>query len=869
MADTPFPIPRQLRQTDILVGDGVNATYGPFDFKIFDVEDVTVYARPQGERTFTVAFATVAKMSNLPLDFFTITFPAALSTTTEFVVGGDRLHERTAGITKGVQLDPTALEKELSKQGVILQELRRDVALAIKVPYGETAGALLSADPGDFLIFDEDGNIRGSDPPSGAGNMNTAVYDPGSIGGDAFDRKNWGDFDSQAQFAAKNIPAAIMRVSVGTGLGRHDKIRIAAPGTVRPWHSQSADGAWWEIVGPSVRMDVIAAIGTGAANQITLDGAIKYASEKKVPLEVLGDWNIDGVVETRSGLLMDFKHGSVLRQTKRSVTGAFVTNVTTVAADRVQTDIDIINPQIDGNSYPDPIILEVASATTNTITFTAAASAVDDAYTGLMFQCMDGALANATGTGTITDYVGSTRTATLAAALPSAPAAGVDVQLGYNDNGIGFAWGGERINIVRGHIRGYKHAKSTPPVLGSKGANLEQGVDDATIIGTRFTDCGTAVFLSGKDGDHTTGASKRVVGVRVSGIHAKRCGSMLTLMNLDSAAGIANVGDELEAVIENSTYHNCGHAGLRIVGTAQEKCGIINLGGANGVTVHNIRGHNDTDVVTQLGGYPTDYAARVGFGLSGPPGALLWGHCRNSSFSDLHHWGDLDAAVHLGRARAFGDDAPPGLVTELIGWNIRNLNVHGTLARIVSRDESLGFDSSQIQGFWELIVDTVTDVFVPPQFTAAAGLILDIKRRSDGTQIIGTAKDILARGNTFADYIIGEKTDLRLADRRRITLADDTVYSFVPLRNHGTLKLAGSPGVGGASLNNGSVTLGIFGGAVAVKDYGTNVSVGTTALTNGTADGVDGNWNVHSVVSDKIYIKNRTGGTRTIDIILE
>ncbi len=125
MAENPYPIPRETRQTDVLSGDG-GATYGPFGFKIFDTEDVEVITRAAGETAFSVASVTVAKVSGLALDKFTITFPAALPATTAFQVRGRRVHERAAGVTSGTRLSPDALEKELSKQATALEELRRD-----------------------------------------------------------------------------------------------------------------------------------------------------------------------------------------------------------------------------------------------------------------------------------------------------------------------------------------------------------------------------------------------------------------------------------------------------------------------------------------------------------------------------------------------------------------------------------------------------------------------------------------------------------------------------------------------------------------------------------------------------------------------
>lgn len=693
-----------------------------------------------------------------------------------------------------------------------------------------------------------------------AGAMQKATYDPQNISGDTFDRKNWGDYDTPAQFAAATIPAALSRVVVGTGKLRHDRIRIATPSPAQPWHSQSADGAWWEISTPEIRPEMIAELGTDAQNQVTLDGAMKYANAFGVTLKIGSDMGIGGVAETRSKVVIDWDFGGLLRQTRPSVVGAFLTNVTLVAADRAQTDITLRNPQISGEDYLDPVILEVASATTTTITFTSGASAVDDFYNGLMFQCLEGVLANATGTGSISDYVGSTRTATLSAALPSAPVAGIDVQVGYNDNAFGTAWGAQRVKVEGGHLRDYPMSRMTPPVLGGKGCNFEQGNADVHITGTTISNCNTAIYISGHDGDLSTGASKRVVGARAINIHGEMCSSYLTIGNLDLAAGIPSDFDQLQAIVEGGTYHNCGHAPLRLVGTQQEKSGIINLMGPNGTTIHNIRGYNDTDYITQAGGYPTDYTARCGYGLSGPIGAVVWGHARNTSLDQIHHGGDVDAAIHVGRVRALGDDAPGG-VSELFGWNITNLNVYGSVARIVSRDENLGIDASQFKDcYFQVTVDNVTDVFVPPQFTTATGLVVDIRKRSDGTRIIGRASDILIRGNTFADYTAGEFYDLRVQDRRRYVMADDTAVSFTPLKINGNFSLKTT-----ANLGNNIVRYEADASPQCTLYLTTaNMATVTTALTGTT--GTDGNFTVSSAADGKIYLENRRGGSLTVDV---
>ncbi|WFS02220.1 hypothetical protein [Rhizobium tumorigenes] len=149
----PYPIPRQDRQSDIFVGDGSSA-YGPFDFKIFDVDDVEVWTSALGETGFTLRPSIlVLKVADLPLDNFTITFPANQPVTTRIVVRSARLDIRSAGVMNGTRIDPTALEKELSKISTEAQELRRDIDRAVSVDFGgDPLTVAADIDDGDILM---------------------------------------------------------------------------------------------------------------------------------------------------------------------------------------------------------------------------------------------------------------------------------------------------------------------------------------------------------------------------------------------------------------------------------------------------------------------------------------------------------------------------------------------------------------------------------------------------------------------------------------------------------------------------------------------------------------------------------------------
>lgn len=150
MAATQYPLPRELRETAILVGNGTAGPYGPTIFKVFDAVDVEVWWRAEDETDFTKASVTVAKTSGLALDTVSVTFAENVPATTEFLIASRRLHERSVAVTKAGTIDSDQLEKELSKQGSVLDELRRDI---------RRGGSPVTGSLGQTLVFGADGGV--------------------------------------------------------------------------------------------------------------------------------------------------------------------------------------------------------------------------------------------------------------------------------------------------------------------------------------------------------------------------------------------------------------------------------------------------------------------------------------------------------------------------------------------------------------------------------------------------------------------------------------------------------------------------------------------------------------------------------------
>jgi hypothetical protein len=175
----PYPIPRSIRQTDILVGNG-SKMYGPFDgFQIFDNEDVVVWSRATTADAFEKVDVTVAKVSGLSFDFFTVEFAARVPDTTEFVVSSERVAERSVGVKKGTMLDMTALERELSKQATVLQELRRDLDRALKVQFKHQPAAVPGAQNNRVLGW-HDGVLANIEPAEFINDAGFATAEQGS-----------------------------------------------------------------------------------------------------------------------------------------------------------------------------------------------------------------------------------------------------------------------------------------------------------------------------------------------------------------------------------------------------------------------------------------------------------------------------------------------------------------------------------------------------------------------------------------------------------------------------------------------------------------------------------------------------------------
>lgn len=233
-----YPLPRETRETTILSGDGVSATYGPFLFKIFDIEDVEVFTRADGDAAFAETSVTVAKTTADDFAFFTVSFPAALPATTDFYVRASRLHERSTDVTLAGTLQPDQLEKELSKQGSVLDEVRRDVDRALAPDFDVPALKRLPAPVfGEVLA----GNAAGD------GYVNQQVNPTETLLSAAFGRALLATADADAAIALMTyapVHAPAVRRDLAEKLSRTPDLydfHTSADGAAADWGTDQAD----------------------------------------------------------------------------------------------------------------------------------------------------------------------------------------------------------------------------------------------------------------------------------------------------------------------------------------------------------------------------------------------------------------------------------------------------------------------------------------------------------------------------------------------------------------------------------------------------------------------------------------------------
>lgn len=189
-------------------------------FPIFDNDDIKVFVDGQERENFVVSATYVEGVSTNAKAVF------AIGVTGKVEIVGYRDPHRQNQFLNGGPLPVRDLNLALNTVEAEMQEARRDIERALKVAYGET--------------------------PSDATELSQSVEEAKAAAEAAIGAANGQfRFDSIASFVAASIPVLINAVDIfgyyapgDGGASKYSKLG-STPSPVRPWHKQTADGAWW------------------------------------------------------------------------------------------------------------------------------------------------------------------------------------------------------------------------------------------------------------------------------------------------------------------------------------------------------------------------------------------------------------------------------------------------------------------------------------------------------------------------------------------------------------------------------------------------------------------------------------------------
>lgn len=505
-----------------------------------------------------------------------------------------------------------------------------------------------------------------------------------------------------------------------------------------------------------------------AANSAAIRAAWLAASTGRGMAKMpAGVYSITGELDTYSNLYAT-SYGCILRPVGWSDTGSIITNlVNSTSALSIQSEITLEGFTLDFDVYPtSPIGTAQTGSTTSTITLAAGDPATAATIIGRFIRLVAGTGASAS-VYAVTGYNPATKVATITGTWSGVSPDNTTVyQWGWNDNAMGFVAGASDIRL---------HDTKVVNMFsdmwnngGGKGINFEQGVafgeiDTVRVVGKTTSNAVAAVFLQGRSGTWTNGSNRNAVNIYAHGIFAENCGAAIAVGGADTSED--PTGDPLQEtiVVDDVTFKNCGHLPSRFVTTDQQKSGPVLLFRAQNVQIANVQGYNESTYPGTTPGYPTDYSARVGYGLTGAIGAVIWGWGRNITLNNITYCGNADAFFRINRARAVGEDGSlsgePTNVFDIKGTNLRHFN--GTLGYVMAVDSTAGarVTNANLKANIEIDLSTST--------TLSTGIVVDmngfdntrlnIYDRATDTRIQQNANEINDNGNTIASYPSGAR----------------------------------------------------------------------------------------------------------------
>lgn len=339
-----------------------------------------------------------------------------------------------------------------------------------------------------------------------------------------------------------------------------------------------------------------------SANATVFETAIAATSSRGQTLFLDGD----GYVYTTGGLgtydntQIIGNPKFIIRPTAYSEGGAHISNVySNSAEERLQNVIYIRGVNIDGSYMPKAAFGYAVSGTSNTIVLRSDASSVDDYYNGRIVRIFHGPGA---GTYTVSDYVGSTRTATITGTFASTPNTTSYYGIGSNDNAFGFARGGSDIVLIGNRISNWPSTWIGGG--GGKAAQIELGNHRVWVQDNIAEWCGFGFSFQGVQGSFgtTPNTHEGVRDIFVSNNLADFCEIPLLIAGYDTGGSPDGKGNTMSVIVNGIITRNSG-AVLSRPDNVSEKTGPVVLLEGQNASVTNWLDYTDDQYDPYLGPY--------------------------------------------------------------------------------------------------------------------------------------------------------------------------------------------------------------------------------------------------------------------------
>jgi hypothetical protein len=370
---------------------------------------------------------------------------------------------------------------------------------------------------------------------------------------------------------------------------------------------------------------------------------------------------------------------------------------------------------------------------------------------------------------------------------------------------------------------------------------------------------------------------KRNSDIIYSDIRLKNCGTVMTVLGGEPFHDPEPFDNK--TIITNVVADNCGYAPFRVVGSAavKQKSGLIHLTGAANVHISNVNMHNEKFFPNDHPGWSGIAPTMLGYGLSGPVGAIIWGTARNANLHNISYHGNCDEMIHLARGQAVGRDGTP---TGALRMNIKGLHHYGTCNVVFATGQNAP-TSPNLTGLWEDITPgTVTTGFTDGSGLGYENVEIELVDHLTNKSVRGLMAD-LNRYNSFAtagallgnQNILGQTFAAQQFKSAEFLVADDAVV-LIPAPSFFNPGQELTSLVVGCNLFGASCFIDVRAAPVLASCYAVkqspvnalsnNVTVQTGVLSGTT--GTDGTLNISISTNNFLYIENRVGSPQTVSL---